>query len=316
MLSLPPESGYPIRNNTLRLQISHPGPVHMQSRYLFGILIALLGGACLSTSGILLRNLESAGGWQIVFYRSWALFFTITLLLAVRYRSATFRAFHDIGVRGLSAATLLGLGSILYIFAILNTTVANVVFIIGSAPLVTALVAWILLGERIRRSGIVTMAGAVCGIGLMFVDGLASGGMLGNVLAIVMVLTFAFYLLILRSSRNTDMTPVVALSGLLMAFFSMTMVDNFTVSIHDLVICLALGSFQLGLGFLFLTLASRYIPAAEVALFAMSESVLNPLLVWIGVNEVPSSYTLMGSAVILLSVLTYSLIAIHSGKPT
>ena len=288
----------------------------MQSRYLLGILIALLGGACLSTSGILLRNLEGAEGWQIVFYRSWALFFTITLILAVRYRSSTFQAFHAIGPRGLAAATLLGLGSILYIFAILNTTVANVVFIIGSGPLITALVAWIFLRERIRRSGIVTMVGALLGIGLMFVDGLVSGGMLGNVLALIMVLTFAFYLLILRSSRDTDMVPVVALSGLLMVFFSMTMVGNFTVSIYDLVICLALGSVQLGLGFLFLTLASRYIPAAEVALFAMSESVLNPFLVWISVNEVPSSYTLMGSAVILISVLTYSLIAIRSGEPT
>lgn len=288
----------------------------MQGRYLIGILIALLGGACLSASGILLRNVEYATGWQIVFYRSWALFLTITLILVVRYRSAAFEAFHAIGPRGLAAASLLGIGSILYIFAILNTTVANVVFIIGSGPLITALVAWIFLRERIRRSGIITMVGALLGIGLMFVDGLVSGGMLGNILAFGLVLTFAFYLLILRSSRGRDMIPVVALSGLLMVFFSATMVDDFTVSIHDLAICFALGSFQLGLGFLFLTLASRYIPAAEVALFAMSEAILNPLWVWIGVNEVPSSYTLMGSAVILSSVLIYSLIAIRSNKPT
>lgn len=288
----------------------------MQSRYLIGVLIALLGGACLSTSGIFLRNLESAGEWQIVFYRSMALAVTITLILFVRYRTSLPGAFRAVGFRGVVAATIHGLGSILYIFAMLNTTVANVVFIIGSAPLVTALVAWIFLRERIRRSGIITMACTLFGIGLMFVDGLVSGGMLGNFLALLMVFTYAFYLLILRSRPNIDMIPVIALSGLVALCISAPLVGDFTINLHDLIICFTLGAFQLGLGFLFLTLAVRYIPAAEVALFAMSESILNPLWVWLGVNEVPGSYTLFGSAIILLSVITYSLIAIRSHQKT
>ena len=92
------------------------------------------------------------------------------------------------------------------------------------------------------------------------------------------------------------------------------MVGDIDISLHDLVICMMLGSFQLGLGFLFLTVGTRFIPAAEVALFSMSESVLNPLWVWIGVNEVPSSYTLWGSAIVLVSVITYSLIAIRNER--
>lgn len=83
---------------------------------------------------------------------------------------------------------------------------------------------------------------------------------------------------------------------------------------HDLLICIALGSFQFGLGFLLLTLGTRFIPAAEVALFALSESVLNPVWVWIGVNEVPGRYTLYGSSVVLAAVIVYSLIAIHNER--
>ena len=90
-------------------------------------------------------------------------------------------------------------------------------------------------------------------------------------------------------------------------FHSITQIQGF-------LICFALGSFQFGLGFLLLTLGTRYLPAAEVALFALSESILNPIWVWIGVNEVPGSYTLYGSAIVLASVVTYSLIAIRAGK--
>ena len=92
------------------------------------------------------------------------------------------------------------------------------------------------------------------------------------------------------------------------------MVSDLDISLHDLVICMMLGSLQLGLGFLFLTLGTRFIPAAEVALFSMSESILNPLWVWIGVNEVPSNYTLAGSAIVLVSVVAYSLIAIRNDR--
>ena len=174
----------------------------------------------------------------------------------------------------------------------LNTSVANVVFIIGSAPLVTALVAWLFLKEKIGVWGLVAMITSVFGIGLMFIDGFISGGMFGNLLALLMVFMFAFYLLILRSKKHIDMIPATGLSGLITFAIAAVMVSDLDISLHDLVICMMLGSFQLGLGFLFLTLGTRFIPAAEVALFSMSESILNPLWVWIGVNEVPSNYTL------------------------
>jgi drug/metabolite transporter (DMT)-like permease len=283
-------------------------------RYLLGILIVIAGGAFLSTSGILLRIMDNANGWQIIFYRSLTFFITISTILAFQYRSKTLGAFRAIGAPGIAAAFLLGFGSICYIFAMLNTTVANVVFIIGSAPLVTALVAWIFLREKVSGWSVIAMLAALVGIGLMFMDGLASGGIFGNLLALAMVFMFAFYLLILRSKRNIDMVPATGLSGLVTLCIAVVMMPGFAISGHDLLICIALGSFQFGLGFLLLTLGTRYLPAAEVALFALTESILNPIWVWIGVNEVPSSYTLYGSAIVLASVVTYSLIAIRAGK--
>ena len=286
----------------------------MQNRYLIGILIVFMGGVFLSTSGIMLRSMDNANGWQVVLFRSLAFFITILTIMIFRYRRNTFAAYRAVGVSGIFAAILLGLGSVCYIFAMLNTSVANVVFIIGSAPLVTALVAWLFLKEKIGVWGLVAMITSVFGIGLMFIDGFISGGMFGNLLALLMVFMFAFYLLILRSKKHIDMIPATGLSGLITFAIAAVMVSDLDISLHDLVICMMLGSFQLGLGFLFLTLGTRFIPAAEVALFSMSESILNPLWVWIGVNEVPSNYTLAGSAIVLVSVITYSLIAIRNDR--
>ncbi len=286
----------------------------MQNRYLIGILIVFMGGVFLSTSGIMLRSMDDANGWQVVLIRSLTFFITILTIMIFRYRRNTFAAYRAVGVSGIFAAILLGLGSVCYIFAMLNTSVANVVFIIGSAPLVTALIAWLFLKEKIGVWGLVAMITSVFGIGLMFLDGFISGGMFGNLMALLMVFMFAFYLLILRSKKHIDMIPATGMSGLITFAIAAVMVSDLDISLHDLVICMMLGSFQLGLGFLFLTLGTRLIPAAEVALFSMSESILNPLWVWIGVNEVPSNYTLAGSAIVLVSVITYSLIAIRNDR--
>ena len=286
----------------------------MQNRYLIGILIVFMGGVFLSTSGIMLRSMDDANGWQVVLIRSLTFFITILTIMIFRYRRNTFAAYRAVGVSGIFAAILLGLGSVCYIFAMLNTSVANVVFIIGSAPLVTAQIAWLFLKEKIAVWGLVAMITSVFGIGLMFLDGFISGGMFGNLMALLMVFMFAFYLLILRSKKHIDMIPATGLSGLITFAIAAVMVSDLDISLHDLVICMMLGSFQLGLGFLFLTLGTRFIPAAEVALFSMSESILNPLWVWIGVNEVPSNYTLAGSAIVLVSVITYSLIAIRNDR--
>ena len=203
------------------------------------------------------------------------------------------------------------MGSIFYIMALLNTTVANVVFIIGASPLLAALAGWLFLRERVTRASLASMFAAILGIGLMFADGLVSGGMLGNVFALCLAIMYVFYLLILRGNRHVDMMPATCLSGLFTAMIVLAFVVDFAVSRHDLVIILALGSVQFGFGFMCLTWSTRYIPAAEVALFSLSEAVLNPIWVWLGVGETPSLYTLAGSAVVLAAVMTYSIMAIR-----
>jgi drug/metabolite transporter (DMT)-like permease len=286
----------------------------MERRYGYGVTLVIIGGFFLSTSGILIRNIETASGWQILFYRGLTFSLTLFLLLLIRYRTGIGTAFKAIGKPGLWAALVLGLGSICYIFAILLTTVANAVFIIGAAPLATAFVAWLVLGERTSRFGVIAMLVSLTGIGLMFTDGLLEGRWAGNVAALGVVASFVVFLLIIRGKRSVDMLPATCLSGIVMAGVAAVFIESLVISNHDLAIAIIMGCLQFGIGFWCFTVASRYIMASEVALFSLTESILGPIWVWIGIGEEPSRLTLMGSAVVLVSVVAYCINGIRSER--
>ena len=284
------------------------------SDYTRGVMLVLAGGFFLSLAGILLRHVESADGWQILFYRSTSFFVTLSLILALRYRTRTLAAFRAVGVRGIVGAASLGIGSVCYIFAILHTTVANVVFIIGATPLVTALAAWFWLRERVSGTSLAAMLAALGGIALMLTDGLVSGGWIGNLLALGVVATFSVFLMVARGGRDIDMLPATCGAGLVAAAIAWWMAPSLAVGANDLVIGLLLGSIQFTGGFMLLTIGARHVPAAEVALFSLSEAVLAPLWVFIGVGEVPSALSLAGAAVVLAAVVVYSLVGIRMNR--
>ena len=286
----------------------------MERRYGFGVLLVCIGGLFLSSSGILLRNVESASAWQILFYRGFTFAITLFLLLWLQYRRDIGSAFRAIGKPGLWAALVLGLGSICYVFAIFYTTVANAVFIIGAAPLATACAAWLILGEKTSRFGIVAMIVSLLGIGLMFADGLVEGRWLGNIAALGVVASFVAYLLIVRNKRGVDMLPATCLAGIVMGGIAGLFAGSLVLSKQDLAIAMIMGCFQFGVGFWCFTVATRYILASEVALFSLSESILAPIWVWIGVGETPSLLTMAGSLVVLLCVGSYCIHGIRQER--
>jgi len=286
----------------------------MERRYGFGVGLVIVGGAFLSLSGILLRNIESASGWQILFYRGLAFSTMLFLILLLKYRKGTVDAFRAIGKPGLWAALGLGLGSVCYIFAILLTSVANAVFIIGASPLATAFVGWLILGEKTSRFGIIAMLISLIGIGLMFADGLIEGRWLGNIAALGVVASFVIFLLLVRSRQQVDMLPATCLGGLVMGVVGGIFAHDLIISNHDLLISLLLGLVQFGVGFMCFTIATRYIMASEVALFALTESILGPIWVWVGVGEQPSLLTFIGSGIVLVCVSSYCIVGIRGER--
>ncbi len=266
----------------------------------------------LSVAGIALRQMESASGWQILFYRSLTFCVVIVLWLTFRYRAGVGRAFVAVGRPGLVVALSLGLGSTCYVFALLLTTVANALFLISAAPFMAAVLGWIVLHERVRPATWITMTVALAGIAIMVFHGVQSGRLLGNLVALGTPVSFAIMLVALRRAGQRDMLPAICLAGVVGAALGFVMSDTLVLSRHDLALCLFLGVFQYAGGFILITLGARHLPAAEVALLSLAEVVLAPIWVWIGVGETPAALTLVGGGIVLAAVVVQALTGMRS----
>ncbi len=267
-----------------------------------------------SIAGIVLRLVEEADGWQVLFYRSSALVVTLVPFIAWRYGARTGRAFSAIGRTGLVAAACLAAAFSLFIFALYETTVANVVFTIGLTPLLAALFAWIALRETLAPATWAAMLVALAGIGLMFGDGLARGTLLGNAFALGCALCYAAALVAMRKGRAVDMIPAVCLAGVLATLVSWLAAPDLGVSGRDLGLAATLGVVQLGFQYILVTAAIRHVPAAEVALIGRASLVLAPIWVWLGVGEVPSTLTLAGGTVVFLAITGHGVIALRRSR--
>ncbi len=292
-----------------------PAGGHHDSGYLLGVGLVLVAGICLSTGGVLLRTVEAADGWQILFYRSFTFLFTLLCYLCVVYRGRLVAPFLAIGWQGLVAAVALGVGFSCYVFGMLLTTVANLVFLLATGPFFAAGLAWLLLGERVARVALLAMCAAAAGIGLMMADGLTTGRLLGNLVGLGAPITFAILVIAVRSRPQVDMMPATCLAGLVSLLIAVVMLDDFAISGRDLVLCLLLGSVQVGAGFLLITLGARHVPSAEVPLFALTETVLAPIWVWLAVDEVPSVLTLTGGAAVLAAFAVAGLAGLRARPP-
>ncbi len=282
-----------------------------RNEHALGVVLALMGGAVLSIGGPLIRVIDQADGWTVLFYRGVSFFAMLFLIVLWQSRGRTLDRYLYIGWGGFWIAVSLGLGFISYLFAMLHTTVANVVFVVGASPLVTAFLAWIILGERLSLRSWAILLLALGGIGLMVGDGLASGRLLGNLIALGATLTFSFLVILLRMNRDTDMLAATSLAGLVSAVICLLLVETLFVSQWDLAVSLALGAIQIGLGFTFITYASRYIPAAEVTLLTLIETILAPIWTWLVVGEVPGLATAAGGGMVLLCVGIFAALSVR-----
>ena len=271
--------------------------------YARGVAYVMVAGCFWSLAGILIRNIEAADEWQILFVRSAAVFVSLLLVLLFRYRGNLVRPFAQAGLAGLIGGACLGIAFAAYIFALTGTTVANAVFILSAGPILTAVLAWVLLGERVRRATWIATVVAMIGIAVMVIDGVNAGALFGNVMALCAVTGFAAFAVALRWGGDTDMLPAACVAGLVGAAFGLLMVADLDLSLRDVVLASTMGVVQIAIGMLFFTAGARHVPAAELALLSLTEVVLAPIWVWIGVGEVPRLLTLVGGGIVLAAIV-------------
>ena len=285
--------------------------------YSRGLVCALLSGVFLSIGGLMVRFLDGANAWTVLFYRSMAFFVTVLIFMIWRYRGEFLTKLQQTQPRDMLVSLFLALGFVFYLMSLYYTSVANTVLLLSTGPFFAALLGMIVLGEAVTRVTWFSMILAICGVAIMVSGGVTVDDALGMLLAIMAVLCYASMLVVLRSAKGhgghtRELLPATALAGLLAALFSIPMIDSFALSQSELLISLCFGSVQIGAGFILITLAAQIVPAAQVALLSLTETALAPLWVWLVFTETPGANTLIGGAIIVAAVLYNGTVALRS----
>ena len=197
--------------------------------YHLGILLLIGSALFLSTSGIALRSIEQANGWQILFYRSIALSVTVFLFLTYQKRRAVLDEFRGLGWNDVVMAIFFGTGMVAYVFALLYITVANALFILSSTPFIAGILGWIVLRERVAARTWFAIAVSMIGLVIMVGSGMASGHILGNLIAMYIPIAYAAMIVAVRRSKRESMLSAVCLGGLVAAGLSAVFVTDYAL---------------------------------------------------------------------------------------
>lgn len=288
-----------------------PSPTEHKADRLHGIAVTALGVLVLTPDSLLVRMIAT-DTWTLVFWRSLLMALSIALAYALRGgTTALARALRRTGVAGLAVAVLFAGSTALFVVSIRLTAVANTLLIIAVAPLLAAALSRIFLAEAvpartwiaavIALGGIATIAG---GSGLERPG--AGGSVLGDLAALGAGCCFAANLVVVRRARSIDMVPALVLSGLLLALVLSPFAAPAAVSARDMAYLMVLGGLVVPLSFALITRGPRHLPAAEVSLIMLLETVLGPLWVWLGLGEVPPAATFAGGALVLATLATHA----------
>ena len=268
-----------------------------------GPLLVFLGALSLSFGGLIVKSFEGANLWQILFWRSIFFILVVSIFLILTYRKKLFNAFLSSGIPGLVGGLILSTGFCGYVFAMYNTTVANTNFIIQTQTIFLAIFGYFFLKEKISKITLVSIVLAISGIMLMVGSSLSPGQTSGNIAAFIMPVSFAILILIIRKYPNVDMVPLQFIAGIIAMIIGYLVAGKISISLYDIYLGFLAGFFQLGFGFILITIGARRTPSAMVGIIMLTEAVLGPLWAWLFINEKPPLIAIVGGSIVIFAVL-------------
>lgn len=276
-----------------------------------GLAMAAVGVMVLSFDSLLVR-LAATDGWNIIFWRSALMGLSLGLLCLNGRRLATLRG--NLGT-SLFSAILLGITSSLFVLAVMNTKVANVVVILSAAPLFAAIFTQCFLRETVAMRTWLAIISAMAGILIVFSGSLTSDGLVGDVYAVLAAAAVGGNLTLLRRHPNLDRVPLIAIGGGLSALVAWPMATPLALTTQSYGILALMGLLQMPLATTLINGATRHLPSAEVALFYLVEAVFGTLWVWWWLDEQPPQATLLGGSLILLTLFTNAWLGLRNSTP-
>ena len=275
----------------------------------WSIFLVAFSSLIFSTGGLFVRGLDDPHAWTTVFWRSVSASVSLFVLIVWRERRNTAKVILGMGRPGLCVAAAFSASSIGMVVALSRTSVAIVLVIFALSPLAAAVLAWVILGERVRNYTWLAVGVTVAGVGYMVSGPGASGSASGALIALIIPLAFGFGTVMIRRHSEIPMFPAMLLSMVISVIISIPFASPLEVTRHDLLILLAFGFAQLGIGLAIFSVGAAKVPATDVALLSMIEPVVGPIWVWIVIGEYPGIPALIGGSIVFVALAAHTIYA-------
>ena len=270
-----------------------------------GSLLAFIAVMLITPDSILIRlsNIET---WGMLFYRGAIPFVVVLIGLIFFYKNNLIKALINIGYPGIFYVISFSICNITFIISIQNTNVANTLVMIAMAPMLSAILGSIFLKEVPDRKTWVAIIITLISVTYIFHDSIEMGNFYGDLFGIITAFGLACNAVIARYAKNRDLVPSAVIGKLCVAVFAFFFVDTFALVGTDLIFVPLMCVMCVAIPFVLVTIAPRFIPAEEVNLFFLLETIIGPFWVWLVINEQPSIETIQGGVVIILTIAIHS----------
>ncbi len=276
-----------------------------------GSLLAFVAVMFITPDSLFIR-ISSIDTWGLVFYRGIIPFLTVFFGMLIIYKLNFFKILLNSGYNGIIYILTFSITNITFVISIQNTNVANTLVMIATAPMLSAILSAIFLKETSDKktwTSVIVTFGAVLYI---FFDSLKIGNFYGDILGFVTAIGLAVGAITIRSAKSKNLVPAAVVGKLLVATFALFFIESFALIEKDLIIVPLMCILCVAIPFVLVTIAPRFIPAAEVNLFFLLETIIGPIWVWLIIKEQPSIETIIGGTVIVATIAIHSFLKLSN----
>ena len=270
-----------------------------------GSLMAFVAVMFITPDSLFIR-LSNVDTWGLVFYRGIIPFFTVFLGMLIIYKLSFFKTLFNSGYHGLLYVGTFSLTNITFVVSIQNTNVANTLVMIATAPMLSAILGAIFLKEPPDKKTWISIIVTFLAVLYIFSDSLKLGNFFGDILGFVTAVGLAVGAVIIRSAKSKNLVPAAVVGKLFVATFALFFIESFALIENDIFIVPLMCILCVAIPFVLVTIAPRFIPAAEVNLFFLLETIIGPIWVWYIIKEQPSVETLQGGFIIIATIAIHS----------
>ena len=270
-----------------------------------GSLLAFVAVMFITPDSLFIR-LSNVDTWGLVFYRGIIPFFTVLLGMLIIYKLSFFKILLSSGYHGIFYVITFSVTNITFVVSIQNTNVANTLVMIATAPMLSAILGAIFLKEPPDKKTWISIMITFLAIIYIFYDSLKLGNFYGDILGFITAIGLAVGAVIIRSAKNKNLVPAAVIGKLFVATFALLFIESFALVGTDQIIVPLMCILCVAIPFVLVTIAPRFIPAAEVNLFFLLETIIGPIWVWLIIKEQPSLETLQGGLIIVFTIAIHS----------